>query len=434
MATPFHFKWQASDSDSNTVEHCLSILQVPTNQSFGKFSLKEPPPEDEALLRAILKVFQHCSQHRIVWDSLDVYMNSSGILNFLFLRPLLFAANSMGIFRRLIIRGDATTAREQRTGEFFLAGSLLNPRLEVLEIVANREGGLVTLGDYCALRELLQTTTSLRRLKLDRVTNFEEALLCQGLRENKTLRKLSLSFIQCDVPDASIANVIQSLNQHPELRYLTITSSGQFGPLSSQALKTMLSSEACKLKSLSLQGFEFFELDTTSGTLNTEDLLEGIRTNRSLRNLLIGDALDGDMFFSKFFRLLGECPWLETLHLWEPNITNEDLESVLSEQVHRLERSVVIGLGFPVLDNLEKTLSQVLKKHQEIRMEHEGFLGNAAFVHLCQWNWYGRYLTDSPEFPLSMWPMVLEKANAKPNVIYEFLKGPAFAARQPYHR
>jgi hypothetical protein len=153
-----------------------------------------------------------------------------------------------------------------------------------------------------------------------------------------------------------------------------------------------------------------------------------------VKNLLIGDALDGDMFFSKFFKLLGECPWLETLHLWEPNITNEDLELVLSEQVQRLERSVVIGLGFPVLDNLEKTLSQVLTKHQEIRMEHEGFLGNASFVHLCQWNWYGRYLMDKPEFPLSMWPVVLQRANAKPNVIYEFLKGPAFAARQPYHR
>lgn len=283
-----------------------------------------------------------------------------------------------------------------------------------------------------ALRDLLATTTTLRRLKLDRVTNFEVDLVCQGLQANATLRKLSLSFIQCDVPDASIAQVLESLQQHDELRYLTITSSGQFGPLSSLALKKLLSAKNCRLKSLSLQGFEFFELDTTSGTLTTHDLLEGIRVNRSLRYLLIGDALDGDMFLSKFFALLAECPWLETLHLWEPNITNEDLEMVLSAE--RLERSVVIGLGFPVLDSLEKTLTQVLQKHQEIRMEHEGFLGNPSFVHLCQWNWYGRYLMDLPDFPLSMWPVVLEKANTKPNVIYEFLKGPAFVARQPYHR
>ncbi|KAL3933712.1 MAG: hypothetical protein SGBAC_010274 [Bacillariaceae sp.] len=382
-------------------------------------------------------------------------MMSEGMVSFHFLRPLLFVANSMGLFKRVLIRGDATIPNTPLlllnndnnnnnnttpTNEYFLAGAVLNPKLEVLEIVANRDGGLVTIGDYRALRELLCTTKTLRRLKLDKVTNVEESLLRQGLAANQTLRKLSLSFVQCDVPDVTIANIIHSLREHCELRHLTITSSGQFGPLSSEALRVLLSSSyspKCKLKSLSLQGFEFFELDTTSGCLETDVLLDGIRDNRSLRNLLIGDALDGNMFFSKFFKLLTECPWLETLHLWEPNITQQDLEAVLlsENKVPRLERPLVIGLGFPVLSNLEATLTKVLQKHQEIRMEHEGFDGNdEAFVHLCQWNWYGRYLMDNkPEFPLSMWPIVLEKSNDKPNVIYEFLKGPAFAARQPYH-
>ena len=30
---------------------------------------------------------------------------------------------------------------------------------------------------------------------------------------------------------------------------------------------------------------------------------------------------------------------------------------------------------------------------------------------------------------LSLWPLVLEKANREPSVLYEFLKGPAFAGR-----
>jgi len=55
------------------------------------------------------------------------------------------------------------------------------------------------------------------------------------------------------------------------------------------------------------------------------------------------------------------------------------------------------------------------------------------------WNQYGRSLLDAPGVPLGLWPLVLEKAVSEAfnhwqepmiSVVYEFLKGPAFAARQ----
>ena len=61
---------------------------------------------------------------------------------------------------------------------------------------------------------------------------------------------------------------------------------------------------------------------------------------------------------------------------------------------------------------------------------------NIDFEHFCDLNWHGRYLMDkSARAPLSLWPLVFENVNKskecndKPSVIYELLKGPAFAAR-----
>jgi hypothetical protein len=51
-----------------------------------------------------------------------------------------------------------------------------------------------------------------------------------------------------------------------------------------------------------------------------------------------------------------------------------------------------------------------------------------SFQHACDLNWYGRCLLYQPEkTPLALWSKVLERSNTKPSVIFELLKGPAFA-------
>jgi hypothetical protein len=438
VTSPYSFSWDGSEEGGNTAADILAIKEIPAERGakFGEFKLWKPPTDDEDLLRAIMDVFRYCHENEISWDTFVLYIDSGGVGNFHFVRPLLFAANMMGLFRRLKLHADSTAVEvePQQTGEFLLAGVTLNRRLEALQLHSTSGGGRVTLGDYRALSSLLRTTTTLRQLTLDGITNFEEDLFCQGLQENKTLHGLTLSFVQCDVPDASIAHVVSYLHNHPMLQSLVLCSSGQFGTMSSQAIKELLSSSTCKLKSLALKGFEFFEFDTTDGKLLTEVILQGIQRSKSLKTILVADALDGDQLFTSFFSLLHYCSLINTLHLWEYDITEEDLDSVIKHK-KRLGHPIVLGLGFSVMGTLTESLQKLLWAHPELRMEHGGFVDcNGSFLHLCEWNWYGRYLMDRPKFPLSMWPVVLEKANSKPNVIYEFLKGPAFVARQPYHR
>jgi hypothetical protein len=53
---------------------------------------------------------------------------------------------------------------------------------------------------------------------------------------------------------------------------------------------------------------------------------------------------------------------------------------------------------------------------------------------MCDLNWHGRYLLDRGNIPYSLWALVFAKASSKPSVVYEFLKGPGFAARNSFYR
>ena len=79
-------------------------------------------------------------------------------------------------------------------------------------------------------------------------------------------------------------------------------------------------------------------------------------------------------------------------------------------------------------------LAELLRCHPEVRLKGydtgKVFKGNLELQHICELNWHGRYLVDgSARAPLSLWPSVFERVNDKPSIIYDFLKGPAFAAR-----
>lgn len=433
----YNFSWDGAEDRTSDI---LAVKEISTEKGakFGEFKLLvDPRSFKDSLLRDILDVFRHFSEKEIVWDTLVLEIDNDGDLGkFHFVRPLLLAANMMSLFRCLKLHADATLVdvEPDQECEFLLAGICLNRRLEVLQLHSTTSGGRVTLGDYIALNQLLKTTKTLKRLTLDGITNFHDDLFCHGLGHNTTLHGLSLSFVQCDVDDAFLSGILHCLHHHLQLQSLVLSSSGQFGSMSSQALRALLSSNTCNLKTLALKGYEFFEFDSSSGKLDTDLLLQGIEASKSLKAILVADVLEGDQIFYKFFSLLHRSSVITTLHLWEYDLTEEDVENVIYNQ-KRLDRPIVLGLGFSVLERLSGSVQKLLWAHPELRMEHIGVGDqNGAFLHLCEWNWHGRYLMDRPKFPLSMWPVVLEKANAKPNVIYEFLKGPAFAARQPYHR
>ena len=116
----------------------------------------------------------------------------------------------------------------------------------------------------------------------------------------------------------------------------------------------------------------------------------------------------------------------------EDGVTNKDLGLVVS--MKRLKKPICLSLtpyGDKFWNENTSSLTKVLWAHPELRLESEKFSKQSGqdFFYVRGLNWHGRYLLDRPNLPLSLWPKVLEKANEKPSVIYEFLKGPAFVAK-----
>lgn len=161
-------------------------------------------------------------------------------------------------------------------------------------------------------------------------------------------------------------------------------------------------------------------------------IVRGLKKSRSIRMLQTYNAFYGDMVFSRLFRALYDTPTLEKLYLWEEtSITASDLKQV--SHMERLKKPIALHLCLQLIKAFPKAFSNLLYCHPELRMKmfcYHPCLEIIEFRQIYELNLHGRYLLDGSTVPMSLWPTVFEKAKEKPNVIYEFLKGPSFAGRE----
>jgi hypothetical protein len=418
----FDFHWNVGENDDGTAEDILALNQceIRNPRHFGI----EAAAWDDALLESFMEVFRHCAEKKIVWKDFDLLSLDSADHPFLW--RLLRLVNSLGLFEEMVLAFFASTwGLDESEEECVLSGIDLNKRLEILDIDVCV--GAIFVGDFHALNRLLQTTACLKELKFGGMVNINDDLFCQGLAANTTLERLSLDCTSCDALDISTANIFSTLATHPSLQELTVASSNHFGDLSSRALQILLTSSS-SLHSLTLKSAN------ASGKLRgMEHILQGLKHNRSLRVLETFNALYGDLLLSRFFRLLPECPSLERISILETAITREDLESV--KTMNRLRKPIELKLARHTINYLSTTVGEMIQCHPELRLDTGGNqFGESGreLKHMCDLNWHGRYLLDRGNIPYCLWALVFAKASSKPSVVYEFLKGPAFAARNDW--
>ena len=438
----FDFYW---DGYRHTVDDILALKEMDI-QNPRKFTVRYPVWNDH-LLDSFIDVFRHFAEKNIFWrkfqlcemsqhDILQAWMRArhedefSSVLSQEFVRPLFYVANALNLFSKMAIL-SCTAPLQQGDSEtgFLLSGIALNNRLESIEL-----GGLLversitlTESDHLALNRVLRTSSCLKELRFSNaVWNVNHPLLRQGLAENGTLTKLHLNFEDCTVEGESISNVVTALASHPSLQDLVIWSDERFGDYS-PALQTLLCSSSTISTLTILPPCGRSNLNN-GRFLNTENILNGLRENKSLRRLSTSKVLWGDLIFSRFFGVLFDCQSLERLDLEGMNITTEEVEPVIS--MERLSKPIELNLNATQIVNGNNfgAIEAVLRSHPEVRLRPHYYHKRVA--HILHLNWCGRYLMDSPNVPLSLWPLVLERASGKPDLLYEFLKGPAFAGRE----
>jgi hypothetical protein len=316
-----------------------------------------------------------------------------------------------------------------------MAGIALNKKLKVSSI--DFGGRTTSHGGLLSLSNLLEATQTLEELSLWAVSDYCRPLLCQGLAGNSTSKKLSLNLMFTS--DETLSQVIQSLTKNPALQELTkhLNGHNQFGDVCSNALNKLLASSS------SLQSLHLSQEFDNWHRLNTEQVLEGIKANRSLKRLQTSNALGGDDVFTKLFRALPECPSLEKCRILESQITSKDMEQVVL--MDRLPKSVEFSFDGSVLRELsaDTAIEDVLRSHPEMRLkcyfDHIHISNRPSFTRFSRLNLHGRYLLDrEPSPPLAVWPLVLEKVNiryrwpgqetTRASLLYDLLKGPAFAS------
>ena len=384
---------------------------------------------NDSLLKAVIDVFDHFKEKNIMWEDLYLVFRASDIP---FTRRVLYTANELSIFKglHLVQRGNF------EEGENLFPGISLNKRLEVLCLYVLDLN--VSADDCRALGQLLQTSSSLKMLGLSGIGTFNHQEILKGFAENKTLEMVDIHVSSRDsITDVEMSEFVRCLSPNPKLQKVFFRTGKQIGEMTSKAIENLLK-ESTTLNDFHLEG-KTAGADTKRW-LNTECLLRGLKKNRSLEFLTIKNALYGDLVFSRLFRTLLHCPILREIAFTDEAIPKEDLEQVV--QMERLPRPIRLVLDGIVISDSLKEITQLLYAHPEIKLgcnqnlspeylrERYSSQDFSAFHHFLFFNLYGRYLLDHHNVPLSIWPLVLEKAKRRPNIIYEFLKGPAFAARQ----
>ena len=384
------------------------------------------------MIRILLDLFFHFHEKRIIWEELEIQVIS---LNETFSRLLLHAVNTMNIFKKIDLSFLTCDIASEEHNDF-CPGITSNKFIEELKI--NCVGRMSR--QHChALNTLLQTNTPcLQELNLQ--TNVINWIL-PGLRNNRTLKKVTLEFIILDyegdhgVTDALSCEMVAAVTRIPSLESLCFKLVGNVnygGNLTSEAFRRLLS------ESNSLRELEIYSADPEP-TFNTECFIQGLKNSRSLKRFFCRNALYGDLIFARLFRILPDCPSLETLELSFGILTVEDFVQV--KLFPRLPRPIILKVHkrrFEVDDG--GVFAELLRYHPEVRLSYD-----SDWIDLfedCEWhavalNWHGRYLLDRPNVPLCIWSLVLEKVNrnerldekGKVSIIYELLKGPACGGR-----
>jgi hypothetical protein len=236
------------------------------------------------------------------------------------------------------------------------------------------------------------------------------AILSQGLRNNTSLKCLGLS--ECNLMDEQIALIVQSLHGNPSLRELDISfnkcrSSGM------TALARLLESSSTSIVKLCMSFLAFGE----AKQIELEEFCTALASNQTLKELELGanSLRDGDMPY--LIEALCSCK-LKSLDLSQNRFTSLSPIAVRLGELKYLRQLSIDDnrLEIDSLDALVDSLSSSNVVLENVEMdnvlERSGMKGRMLYYYL-DLNWGGRRLLsqDGENAPLSLWPLILERAN-----------------------
>ena len=273
----------------------------------------------------------------------------------------------------------------------------------------------------------------------------EEAtsVLISGLRQNSTLQKVR--FVVRGVIDAQVSQIVEALESNPSLRELYL-----IGAECGVQVQGMEALAKLVSKNRKLENLRIMSNDTLAAPIHP--LLESLKGHPCLKKLELFQTGLFDADLGKLVEALSTVPRLETLVLHRNKLTHSGLELLVLQPLPSALRSLFLHGND--IDN-EKTPRLMLRLLQDNPKlcSIVGWDAGAEHVlggeiqHFKDLNKSGRILLgkDPSSVPLSLWPLVLERANGllfaarnasqleqdarRANAIFHLLQGPALMQR-----
>jgi hypothetical protein len=298
-------------------------------------------------------------------------------------------------------------------------------------------GGLISTGN-----------SRLKRLQFLTV-NFQddEAIfaLVYGLRQNSTLQ--SVAFMLCSLKDVQVFQIAEALLFNPSLRELALSGT-ECGVQGMKALATLLSKNR-KLEALTLT--------SSKRKSSIRPLAKSLEGHPSLEYLELSynRLSDSDLLDANLAAVLSTCPRLETLNLSWNMLTHHGWELLLASQPlpRALRRLYLGGNNFYEKRGRSRLLLRLLQENPQLCHVEDDYWGVGTrrkelpeIEYVMDLNESGIILLgkDHRSVPLSLWPLVLERANGlfeschvsqreqrarRANAIFHLLQGPALMQR-----
>ena len=303
------------------------------------------------------------------------------------------------------------------------------------------------------LTTVLVGSNHLKELNLIRIGFTEDededkehviSALVAGLRHNTSLQELVLGDLGGDLDDVQAARMVDALEMHSSLRRLALLKF-DCGIQTTQALIKLL------LKNHKLTDLEINKCHPSPTCIDS--VTKSLRGHPCLERLdLIGnDLTDEELNLGSLVEILSTCPKLERLDLESNNFTCDGLKVLAS---HPLPSSLRwLNLTNNNFDEEESPchILTILQHNPKLTFVDFDVEGEAELVvhqkidHLMDVNESGKYLlSDGAVIPLSLWSLVLARANTlfydfqpsesiaskRANVIFHLLQGPALMQRR----
>jgi hypothetical protein len=389
--------------------------------------------DEDVIVRAVIDLFHRAFQKGLQLKRLGIYQCTDRI------DEILQVACSLDIFDKISLVGHGS---ELSLHGFWSISAAMKFNRHLTKL--NLSDMQVTRQQVAALGAGLITSNSqhFKELCMCRVTFFDGAIteLASGLKENSSLCTLCVD--DGNLEDAELAELVDAVKSHPSLKQLQLwKNAGQEHALT--ALGKLLASRCCNLEYLdfSYQAENQGGLTGRLGTL-VQGLLQGNSSLTSL-HLPLNGLLDEDV--DDLGQILATCK-LEKLDLRNNGITRSGFVRLTQNIPKSLKSFNFRRNDFSEAEAACHILA-LFKEHPQLWTD--GFYWDDSespmgpeIQHFKDLNQCGRILlAPCGAIPLSVWPVVLARANTWlgdflnseeriPNAIFHLLQGPALMQRR----